>query len=207
MTSGVSASQSQSLDVQLATHKAALTHCDAVLCCGMCGTRSKNTMLLIMVCERMVDMCAKILDAYYLHLDAGHSSSASPESRPSLLHVQSPTPTADSHTSSRSLSGASSSSKMSASSSRGPVSPLSVGSFHITSMKEWAAVMRIIIKLQLQTMGSLLVRMKALSTSEVQDVHHDMLRKLGDRVLSLLRGLGGDNTEQRMHFGDIEGTR
>ncbi|KAF2753070.1 hypothetical protein EJ05DRAFT_523464 [Pseudovirgaria hyperparasitica] len=181
MTSGISTPQTQSLDVQLAIHKAALARCDAVLCCTLCDTRSENTMLLITVCERIVDMCANIVDTYHLHLDADQSATASLDS---LLQ--------NSGASAPSIPESASSSNTLVS---GPVSPLSVGSFQISSMNEWAAVIRTIIRLQLQRMGSLLGRMKSLSTGEVQDVHSDMLKKLRDRVRSLLHVAGGGDLD------------
>lgn len=52
------------LDAVLASQKENLSHCNTMLGCKTCTTRSENMMLLVFVCEKMVNLSGKMVDRY-----------------------------------------------------------------------------------------------------------------------------------------------
>lgn len=145
--------ESTALDSGLASHKEALNHCNAMLRCAQCTTRSENMMLLAFVCEKLVTLCEKVVGKYKGQPHPGHD----------FLRRQ-----GDGMTSKGGSSGCS--------------AAVVFGDYGVDLPLEWDCVIRVLIILQLKSLGNLLARMKMMASSTVRGAQLSVLLAAERRV-------------------------
>lgn len=138
--------ESAVLDSVLASHKDALNQCNAVLRCPRCTARSENMMLLAFVCEKLALLCEKIVKRYL-----GQPRAVGNEfllERQGLSGIITP-------------AGGGGAGVI-----PGYRAKVSFGDYAVDQCFEWDCIIRVLITLQIGSLGSLLARMKTTASSK-----------------------------------------
>ncbi|EOD47381.1 putative c6 zinc finger domain protein [Neofusicoccum parvum UCRNP2] len=160
------------LDVALASHKLFLNRALRVLNCSGCRARSEHMVLLTRVCDKLVRLAERIVLSY-LQLDA-----AAPTPRSSLTSTSS--------------SACSLSQPPSPSFPCPPAESLFLGCYE-TDPSEWDSLVRVILSLQLRSLGTLLAGVRRSASSPQQprlQVAETKVRLLADELQRYTRSLG-----------------
>lgn len=138
---------SLSIESMLAYQKEARTRCATILQCGCCTTHSSNLMLLAVVCEKLVSLCDKVVSQYGQH------------AQQSQLRLN-PSQDSNAETTKKSMDER---------------KRMFFGNYEISSTEEWEYMMRVLILLQLKSLGSLLSNIKRLASSKTRATQHSLL--------------------------------
>ncbi|KAL9123065.1 MAG: hypothetical protein Q9187_000392 [Circinaria calcarea] len=151
------------LDSALAYHKEALHRCNTMLRCLICTARSENMMLLAVVCEKLVAMCDRIASRFLQHTWQPHVCFGSKHGIEER------------------------------SSRKGDECRRKVffGNYEIDQREEWEHLIRVLIFLQLKRLGSLMAKIKMVTSLELRGAQHTVLltaeRKIRDTAAKLQR--------------------
>lgn len=149
--------ESTALDSALASHKEALNHCNAMLRCAKCTARSENMMLLAFVCEKLVTLCEKVLGNY----------TGQPRPGDEFLKRQGD-------------------GMASEGGGTGCCAKVLFGEYGVDLPLEWDCLIRVLIILQLKSLGNLLARIKMMASSAVRGAQLSVLLAAKRRVRNVV---------------------
>ena len=149
------------LDAVLASQKENLTHCNTMLHCKSCTIRSENMLLLVIVCEKMVNLSAKTVDRYQ---QQSRQLQEPPMKEQQLQQHQQQQPQQQQQQQQK----------------------LFFGNYKVDSQLEMDCLLRVLLMLQLKSLTALLFKMKTEASSALRDMHLSMLMVAEKRLMHIL---------------------
>lgn len=148
-----------SLDGVLAFHKQASGYCDTMVNCQRCTSRSEHMMLLTFICEKLVILCEKTSTLFLRQLKRTRGSPNWQESTVIGNQIG------------------------------GPSCPKYIGEYEIDVPQEWNYLIRVLVFIRLERLGSLVARMKAIASTAKRDTQLSMLQNTERRVREVIKML------------------
>ena len=148
-----------SLDGVLAFHKQASGYCDTMVNCQRCTSRSEHMMLLTFICEKLVILCEKTSTLFLRQVKRTRGSPKWQESTVVENQIG------------------------------GPGSQKYIGEYEIDVPQEWNYLIRVLVFIRLENLGSLVARMKAIASTAKRDTQLSMLQNTERRVREVIKML------------------
>ena len=148
-----------SLDGVLAFHKQASGYCETMVAWQRCTSRSEHMMLLTFICEKLVILCEKTATLFLRQLKRTRGSPNWQES--TVIENQIGRPSSQKY----------------------------IGEYEIDVPQEWNYLIRVLVLIRLEKLGSLVARMKAIASTAKRDTQLSMLQNTERRVREVIKML------------------